>query len=51
MGMPVITYDISSKGANNYLNLAYEFLKRNDDELGKRNTDKRIKQRVKNLSN
>lgn len=51
MGMPVITYDISSKGASNYLNLAYEFLKRNEDEIGKKNTDKRVKQRVKNLSN
>ena len=51
MGMPVITYDISSKGANNYLNLAYEFLKRNEDKIGKRNTSARIKQRVKNLTN
>lgn len=51
MGMPVITYDISSKGANNYLNLAYEFLNRNKDEIGKRNTSKRVKQRVKNLMN
>ena len=51
MGMPVINYDISSKGANNYLNLAYEFLKRNEDKIGKRNTSARIKQRVKNLTN
>lgn len=49
MGMPVITYDISSKGAANYLNLAYEFLKRNDDKLNSRQTEKRVKQRVKNL--
>ncbi len=51
MGMPVITYDISSKGANNYLNLAFEFLTRNEDEIGKRNTTKRVRQRVKNLIN
>ncbi len=51
MGMPVITYDISSKGASNYLNLAFEFLKRNNDEVGSRNTNTRIKQRVKNLTN
>ncbi len=51
MGMPVITYDISSKGANNYLNLAFEFLTRNEDEIGSKNTAKRVKQRVKNLTN
>ena len=49
VGMPVITYDITSKGASNYLNLAYEFLKRNDDKLNNRQTEKRVKQRVKNL--
>lgn len=50
MGMPIITYDISSKGAANYLNLAYEFLKRNEDALNSRQTTKRVKQRIKNLN-
>ncbi len=50
MGMPIITYDISSKGAANYLNLAYEFLKRNKDSLNNRQTTKRVKQRIKNLN-
>ena len=50
MGMPVITYDISSTGASNYLNLAYEFLKRNEEKLSCRQSAKRIKQRVKNLN-
>jgi len=50
MGMPIITYDVSSKGAANYLNLAYEFLKRNDDPLNGRQTNKRVKQRIKNLN-
>lgn len=50
MGMPIITYDINSKGAANYLNLAYEFLKRNKDTLNGRQTSKRVKQRIKNLN-
>lgn len=31
MHMPVVLYDASSKGANNFLNLANEFLTRNND--------------------
>ncbi len=31
MGQPVITYDVASKGSNNFLNLAYEVLQRNND--------------------
>ena len=50
MGMPIITYDVSSKGASNYLNLAYEFLKRNNDALSSGHSGKRVKQRIKNLN-
>ncbi len=32
-GKPILLYDISSKGATNFLNLAYEFLQNNDDEI------------------
>ena len=33
MHVPVILYDARSKGANNFLNLANEFLERNDDAV------------------
>lgn len=33
MGLPVIIYDSGSKGAANFLNLAYEFLVNNNDNL------------------
>lgn len=49
MGQPVIIYDITSKGATNYLNLAHEFLKRNKEKRGKRNSEKKIKARIKNI--
>lgn len=32
MGKPVITYAVNSKGSNNYLNLAYEFLQINEPQ-------------------
>ncbi|GLR18405.1 ParA family protein [Portibacter lacus] len=32
-GLPVILYDASSKGTSNFLNLANEFLKKNDDSI------------------
>jgi len=32
-GQPILLYDISSKGATNFLNLAYEFLQKNGDEI------------------
>ena len=32
MHMPVLLYDANSKGATNFLNLAKEFLRRNDDD-------------------
>ena len=31
--MPILLYDANSKGATNFLNLAKEFLKRNDDGI------------------
>ena len=31
--VPVILYDAGSKGSNNFLNLAYEFLKKNNDPI------------------
>lgn len=34
-GKPVITYDAGSKGTKNFLNLAYEFLKQNNDDIYK----------------
>ncbi|HPK10927.1 MAG TPA: AAA family ATPase, partial [Saprospiraceae bacterium] len=33
VGQPIIIYDVSAKGATNFLNLAFEFLKQNHDEL------------------
>lgn len=50
MGMPVITYDITSKGAANYLNLAYEFLKRNEEKVNKKQSDKKVRKKVKDLN-
>lgn len=35
-GKPVILYDAASKGTSNFLNLAYEFLKKNNDVLNER---------------
>jgi len=32
-GKPILLYDISSKGATNFLNLAYEFLLKNGDHI------------------
>jgi len=32
-GQPILLYDISSKGATNFLNLAYEFLQMNGDKI------------------
>jgi chromosome partitioning protein len=33
MHVPVVLLDATSKGAINYLNLAHEFLKRNNDPV------------------
>lgn len=41
LGIPVILYDVTCKGANNYLNLANEFLSKNEDSIFKKyNADK-----------
>ncbi len=36
LGVPVILYDVTCKGANNYLNLANEFLSTNEDSVFKK---------------
>lgn len=50
MGQPVILYDVASKGAANYLNLADEFLKRNKERKRKSNNREKVKQRIKNIT-
>ena len=40
MHMPVVLLDATSKGAVNYLNLAQEFLKRNNDPVHEKVTEK-----------
>ncbi len=36
LGVPVLLYDVASKGAQNYLNLASEFLANNEDSIFKK---------------
>jgi chromosome partitioning protein len=43
LGMPVILYDVASKGANNYLNLANEFLAKNEDSIFKKYSADKVK--------
>ena len=43
LGIPVILYDVTSKGANNYLNLANEFLAHNEDSVFKKYNAKKVK--------
>jgi len=45
-GQPIIIYDVSSKGAVNFLNLAHEFLKGNTDRIFEDKTEKEIKKAV-----
>ncbi len=33
VGQPIVTYDVKAKGSTNFLNLAFEFLKLNKDQL------------------
>jgi len=47
LGQPVIIYDVTSKGATNFLNLANEFLQQNTDSLFK---DKTMKELIKALN-
>ncbi len=47
MHLPVILYDASSKGSINFLNLANEFLKRNDMQIKKTAASKEAKTRKK----
>jgi chromosome partitioning protein len=43
LGVPVILYDVTCKGANNYLNLANEFLSKNEDSIFKKYTTNKVK--------
>jgi len=44
LGQPVIIYDVTSKGATNFLNLANEFLQQNTDSLFEDKTMKEVKE-------
>lgn len=46
VGKPVITYDVTSTGATNFLNLANEFLKENTDSIFKSKTIKDVKRTI-----
>ena len=46
-GQPILIYDITSKGAANFLNLAYEFLGQNTDGLFDGKSKKAIKKALK----
>lgn len=48
MGQPVIIYDVASKGAINFLNLANEFLAQNTDTIIKNKTIEEVKAIVRN---
>lgn len=50
LGMPVILYDVTSKGANNYLNLANEFLAKNEDSIFKRYSAEKVKKILNNAT-
>ena len=50
LGMPVILYDVTSKGANNYLNLANEFLAKNEDSIFKRYSADKVKKILNNAT-
>jgi chromosome partitioning protein len=43
LGIPVILYDATSKGANNYLNLANEFLAKNEDSIFKKYSSQKVR--------
>lgn len=45
-GQPVVIYDVSSKGASNFLNLAYEFLNHNTDQIFDGKSKKAIKKAI-----
>ena len=46
-GLPVILYDASSKGTSNFLNLANEFLKKNNDAIYDAETMERLEKKMK----
>jgi chromosome partitioning protein len=43
LGLPVILYDVTCKGANNYLNMANEFLSKNEDSIFKKYNARKVK--------
>jgi chromosome partitioning protein len=43
LGIPVILYDVTCKGADNYLNLANEFLSKNEDSIFKKYNANKVK--------
>lgn len=47
LGQPVIIYDVTSKGAINFLNLANEFLQQNTDAIFKDRTMSELKEALK----
>lgn len=47
LGQPVIIYDVTSKGANNFLNLANEFLQQNTDTIFENKTMDELKEALK----
>lgn len=47
LGQPVIIYDVTSKGANNFLNLANEFLQQNTDTIFENKTMDQLKEALK----
>lgn len=49
VGQPIIIYDVSSKGAANFLNLANEFLAQNTDRIYKNKTMDELKSTIKKL--
>ena len=44
LGQPVIIYDVTSKGATNFLNLANEFLQQNTDSIFENKTMDEVKE-------
>ncbi|MEE9440249.1 MAG: AAA family ATPase [Saprospiraceae bacterium] len=48
LGQPVIIYDVTSKGATNFLNLANEFLQQNTDAIFKDRSIDEVKEVLKN---
>jgi chromosome partitioning protein len=48
-GLPVILYDVGSKGTNNFLNLANEFLIQNNDAIYDKSAIEKMKTEIKKV--